>query len=262
MRTVLICHEEEELNRIGMARWLATFSQLTGIMVLRETAKQKRRIIKREFKRVGLLRLLDVAFRLYYAFFLRGGDRQWEKRRLAELCRQYPEIPSTTPVFVSPTPNSTEAREFVRAAAPDLMIARCKTLLKEDVFSIPRDGTFVMHPGICPEYRNSHGCFWALANDDLGRVGMTLLRIDRGVDTGATFGYFSYAYDELNESHIVIQERTVFDNLDALREKLEEIHEGRAAIIDVAGRNSAAWGQPWLTKFLRWKRAARKRRAV
>ena len=39
-------------------------------------------------------------------------------------------------------------------------------------------GTFVMHPGICPEYRNAHGCFWALANRDLARVGMTLLRAD------------------------------------------------------------------------------------
>jgi len=36
-----------------------------------------------------------------------------------------------------------------------------------------------MHPGICPEYRNSHGCFWALANDDPERVGVTLLQIDK-----------------------------------------------------------------------------------
>ena len=51
-----------------------------------------------------------------------------------------------------------------------------------------------MHPGICPEYRNAHGCFWALANRDLNKVGMTLLRIDKGVDTGPTFGYYTYPY--------------------------------------------------------------------
>jgi hypothetical protein len=260
MRTFLICHEEEELNRIALPRWLASFSTLSGMIVLRETREQRRRRIKRQMKMVGFGRFLDVlAFRLYYAVFLAGTDRQWEQQKLAELCQRYPEIPASTPVLLSASPNTPECREFIRSAAPDQMIARCKMILKEDIFSIPPEGTLVMHPGICPEYRNSHGCFWALANDDLERVGMTLLRIDRGVDKGPVFGYYRYDYDERKESHFVIQARTVFDNLDSLQKKLIEIHEGRAWPIDVTGRKSAAWGQPWLTRYLHWKRAAKKR---
>jgi methionyl-tRNA formyltransferase len=136
------------------------------------------------------------------------------------------------------------------------MIARCKVILKEHIFTIPRQGTFVMHPGICPEYRNAHGCFWALANRDLARVGMTLLRIDQGVDTGPIFGHYYCSYDERHESHIVIQDRMVFDNLDILRQQLEAILEGRAVPVDVSGRTSAAWGQPWLTRYVAWKWAA------
>jgi hypothetical protein len=34
MRTVLICHEEEPLNRYTLPRWLASFSHLRGIVVL------------------------------------------------------------------------------------------------------------------------------------------------------------------------------------------------------------------------------------
>ena len=116
-----------------------------------------------------------------------------------------------------------------------------------------------MHPGICPEYRNAHGCFWALANNDRERVGMTLLRIDRGVDTGPVLGHFYCKYDERSESHIVIQHRTVFDNLDAVAKRLIEIHEGRAVTMETSGRNSAAWGQPWLTRYFHWKLEARTR---
>src|SRR5215472_3470417 len=206
MRTLLICHEEEKLNRIALPRWLASFSTLVGIIVLRESKRQKRRRIEREAKRVGFLRFLDViAFRLYYTVFLSRKDRRWEEAMLASLCRQFPGLPAFTPLFVSTSPNTPDACDFIRRAAPDLMIARCKLILKEEVFSIPPDGTFVMHPGICPEYRNSHGCFWALANDDINRVGMTLLRIDRGVDTGLVFGYYYCRYDERTESHVVIQ---------------------------------------------------------
>ena len=263
MRTLLICHEEEHLNRVAMPRWLASFSDLAGILVLRETPKQKRRRIKREIKRLGVFRFLDVAaFRFYYGAFLRQKDFEWEQQYLGQLCSRYPEIPAATPILVCSSPNTKEAADFIRRAAPDIMIARCKALLKEEVFTTPTRGTFVMHPGICPEYRNAHGCFWALANDDLERVGMTLLSIDRGIDTGAVYGYYTCHYDEVNESHIVIQLRTVFDNLDALAQKLKEIHNGSAAKIDVSGRKSAVWGQPWLTKFLKWKRAARQRRSA
>jgi hypothetical protein len=88
---------------------------------------------------------------------------------------------------------------------------------------------------------------------------MTLLRIDRGVDTGPIFGHYHCSYDERRESHIVIQERTVFDNLDVLRAQLEAIVNDQAVPVDVSGRSSAAWGQPWLTKYLAWKRAARQK---
>jgi hypothetical protein len=107
MRTFLICHENEALNRIALPRWLASFSTLAGMIVLRETRQQNQRRIQREMKRVGFLRFLDVlAFRLYYATFLEAKDRQWEQSQLAELCRRYPEIPDSTPILVSASPNT------------------------------------------------------------------------------------------------------------------------------------------------------------
>jgi hypothetical protein len=259
MRTLLICHEEERLNSVALPRWLASFSTLAGVIVLRETRRQKRRRIQRELKRVGAWRFLDVmAFRFYYSLFLARRDGEWEENRIGELCQHYPEIPSRTPFLVSTSPNTPEVCDFLRNASPDLVIARCKFILKEEVFTIPKYGTFVMHPGICPEYRNAHGCFWALANDDGKRVGMTLLRIDVGVDTGPVFGYYRCAYDARKESHIVIQHRTVFDNLDEIKDRLLQIYAGQAVPIDVSGRQSAAWGQPWLTKYFHWKRAAKR----
>jgi hypothetical protein len=260
MRIILICHDEEPMTRHGLARWLNSFSELAGIVVLRETRKRKNKRIRFEIKRVGLLRFLDVvAFRIYYRLFLAGKDRTWEKEKLGELFDIYPDIDPEIPILYAKSPNSKSARLFIEEARPDIVIARCKVILAKRIFSIPSIGTFVMHPGICPEYRNAHGCFWALASDDLERVGMTLLKIDEGVDTGPVYGHYTYDYDEVGESHAVIQHRVVVDNLDALKEKLVEIYEGRAAAIDTHGRESASWGQPWLTKHLRWKYRARRR---
>jgi len=151
------------------------------------------------------------------------------------------------------TPNSPETQAFISSKSPDFVIARCKFLLKERIFDIASYGTFVFHPGICPEYRNAHGCFWAILNRDYERVGMTMLRIDKGVDTGPIYGYFSYDYNPVKESHVTIQSRVVFENLDAITEKIKEIFQKTATPLTIdKDRKSRVWGQPRLTKWIKW----------
>jgi hypothetical protein len=47
------------------------------------------------------------------------------------------------------------------------------------------------------------------------------------------------------------------ENLRELEQKLIEIYDGEAVPLDTSGRESAVWGQPWLTSYLKWKRRAR-----
>lgn len=257
MKTVLICHETDEIDREITARWLASFSDLVGVIVLREKRQRLKKRVKREIERVGYWRFLDVlAFRLYYKVFLAAKDERWRKETVERFKNIYP-APKDLPILVTHSPNSAEAAEFLKEAAADIIVARCKTILKKNIFTLAKTGTVVFHPGVCPEYRNAHGCFWALAREDYKKVGMTLLQINEGIDTGPTFGYYSYDYNALSESHIVIQTRVVTENLSELRAKLEEIYAGKAQPLDVAGRESNVWGQPWLTEYFKVKRKAK-----
>jgi Formyl transferase len=252
MRTLLICHDTAVLDREGLSRWLGSFSTFTGTVAVREPRRRLRRRIAREVARVGPLRFLDVlAFRLYYRLARLAADRRWEQRELERLRRAFPLRPDAPEVVVG-SPNAADAEDFIRGSQPDLIVARCKTLLKEQIFTIPRLGTYVLHPGICPEYRNAHGCFWARALGDSRNVGATLLRVDRGIDTGPVFGYFRIDVRP-EESHIVTQHRVVLEHLDPIRDRLLDIAAGRAKPIETGGRPSAAWGQPWLSAHLRMR---------
>ncbi|WP_267225812.1 formyltransferase family protein [Dyella silvae] len=258
MRTILICHAADTFDREGLAAWLASFSQLAGIVILDETGPQKRARIRREIKRVGWLRFLDViAMRFYQRLALATRDRAWMDNALNALRHRYGP-PPTVPHIVASNVNDEAVVQFLRDTRPDMVIARCKQLLKKKLIAIPRIGTFVFHPGICPEYRNAHGCFWALTRRDLQRVGMTLLAIDAGVDTGPVYGYYSYPFDERHESHVVIQYRVVLENLHALEARLCDIANGLAQPLDTRGHASASWGQPWFTRYVSWRRAVAK----
>ena len=259
---VLICHEQDRLDTEGLASWLASSLRLAGLIVIRDPHSRLWRKAKREIRRVGLLRFVDVlAYRAYARLRLTARDEAWKDAEVERLRRRYPADLESVPRIVVSSPNSNEAREFLEQLRPDLAIARCKIILKQAIFGVPRVGTFVLHPGICPEYRNAHGCFWALTRRDFDRVGMTLLRVDPGIDTGPIFLHGTYDFDEVEESHSIIQWRTVTENLDAIAGVLVALSRGeQVPPVPVDGRESAVWGQPQLTAYLRWKWDARRRR--
>lgn len=247
-RIVLICHDDDRIDNELIAPWLRKAFVLAGIVSVRETRSALLRRARREFRRVGLVRFLDVAaFRMYYALRLAKKDAAWIDQQLIG----HRSVPADdVPRLSTSSPNTAEARDFIAAAKPDLVLARCKAILKPEIFSIPASGTWVLHPGICPEYRNAHGCFWALVRRDLQRVGMTLLRVDRGIDTGPVYLHASYDFDERRESHIVIQYRAVLENLPAVEATLLSACRGTARPLPTDGRQSAVWGQPWLSEYL------------
>jgi folate-dependent phosphoribosylglycinamide formyltransferase PurN len=230
--------------------------QLSGLVVITDTPGRRWAVARRELRCSGWLRLVDVlAFRLFVQLWLRRGDEAWKQDELMRLTRRYPADLSGVPRLSVTNPNDEAVSEFLKRTAPDLLIARCKFILRPHVFEVPRVGAFALHPGVCPEYRNAHGCFWALVNRDLERVGMTLLKIDKGVDTGAIYLQAGCRFDERRDSHTIIQYRAVTENLDAIGRVLTAICEGgEVAPIPTTGRRSAVWGQPRLTSYLRWKK--------
>lgn len=257
-RVVLICHENDDIDCKGLAVWLACSFSLAGIVLLRDKPNDSFKKIRREYKRVGFFRLIDVLlFRLFYHLRYSRSDRAWTKKTLKSLQTRYPANIDTVETITVSDPNDERVRRFMARLKPDLTIARCKYILKPAIFNIARSGTFVMHPGICPEYRNAHGCFWALARRDLKRVGMTLLKVDSGIDTGPVYLHSSYSFDETRESHIVIQYRVVLENLQHITAVLYDIVNATAMPIRKPSHFSRAWGQPWLTAYLYWKLSAR-----
>jgi methionyl-tRNA formyltransferase len=260
-RVVLMCHAEDRIDAEGLAAWIANSMRLVGIVVLRERPARKMKRVRSEIRRVGLMRFLDVlAFRAYYRLRLARSDAAWIDAETARLRTRYPVQLERVPRLEDAEPGTAAVRGFVSSLQPHLMIARCKFILAPEVFKLPRCGTFVLHPGICPEYRNAHGCFWALANRDLARVGMTLLQVDEGIDTGRVLLQSTYGFDEVRESHVVIQYRAVLENLEDIASTLISVCEQGCRPMSVEGRRSAAWGQPWLSAYWRWKSAALKSR--
>src|SRR2546427_11188633 len=119
MKTLLVCHHDAPLHRLGMARWLGSFSDLSGIVEIHESRDRLWRRVRREIGRVGTLRFLDVlAFRTYERLRLAAADRAWEPRGVARLCAASPPSPPAGPIPGTSAPNSPATAAALRDEAP------------------------------------------------------------------------------------------------------------------------------------------------
>ncbi len=65
----------------------------------------------------------------------------------------------------------------------DLFIVVAFRMLPEEVWSMPRLGTFNLHASLLPQYRGAAPINWAIINGEL-RTGATTFMIDKQIDTG------------------------------------------------------------------------------
>ena len=114
-------------------------------------------------------------------------------RRRDELLTRLPDLAGlcareNLPVYHDePGRPAAELAAAVAAAAPDLaLIVTYFRILPPAVFTLPRHGTYNIHPSLLPAYRGPQPLYWALRHGATV-TGASLHRLDEGIDTGPVF---------------------------------------------------------------------------
>ena len=71
----------------------------------------------------------------------------------------------------------------LKSLKPDLFVVVAFRMLPEEVWNMPKLGTFNLHAALLPQYRGAAPINWALINGET-RTGVTTFMIDRNIDTG------------------------------------------------------------------------------
>ena len=67
---------------------------------------------------------------------------------------------------------------------PDIIVVMGTSLIKEEIIKIPQLGILNMHTGLSPYYRGGKTNFWPFIFNDLGACGVTIHKLDIGIDSG------------------------------------------------------------------------------
>lgn len=243
-----------------LVHWLAQRTELAGVVWLNASAWKRTRRAQLEFarrrlRRRGPLKTLDeMAFYLYFHRRLMAEEtRRLERAVIEPYVAEHGPLGWTGKKTRAADVNDPKVVGFIRRRKPDVAFAVCvPARFSEEVFSVPRLGTFLWHEGITPEYRGLYAPFWAAHELDFGNLGATLLRMNERLDGGEVFVQTPVRdVDPRTQHHVSIGHKAIWDSLPEVERLLGELEAGTARPIARDGAQDRYFTYPGLTDYVR-----------
>lgn len=80
--------------------------------------------------------------------------------------------------------NDEDCLEICDNIRPDLILIYGTGILTHKTMQLLGEDIFNIHSSILPYYRNVHSDFWAYMNEDFDKIGITIFKLNEGIDTG------------------------------------------------------------------------------
>ena len=178
--------------------------------VITEDPMRGMALAKRRIKKLGLWKVGgQVVFSVSIVPLLRFVSR----KRIHQIKKDFsfdetPIPPDQVRHFSSV--NDEECISFLREIQPDIVVVNGTRIISKKVLESTNAVFINMRTGITPKYRGVHGGYWAMVNNDRENCGVTVHRVDRGIDTGDVLyqncinvtkkdNYATYPYLQLGE---------------------------------------------------------------
>jgi len=193
--------------------------------VILEQSISKKELIKRRIKKTGFVQVMgQVAFTALVVPFLKIRS----KGRKAALIKKYnlkSNAFSNSKTTRVGSVNDESCLHAIQSLNPDIIIVNGTRIISKKILQSTSAVFINMHVGITPQYRGSHGGYWAIHNHDVENFGTTIHLIDAGVDTGAVIRQAFIKPDKQDNftTYPVLQTAI---GIEALKESLPTIIDG------------------------------------
>ena len=158
------------------------------------------------------------------------------------------------PVYQPERIKRPEAVEYLRGMAPEAMVvAGYGQIIPQSILDVPPLGILNVHASLLPKYRGAGPIQWSIVNGETV-TGVTIMRIDAGLDTGPMLLKSETAIG-VEESAVDLGRRLSTMGADLLVEALE----GLASIVPQPQDNAQSTYAPMLKKEdgrIDWRRSA------
>lgn len=253
MRVALLVRDSAAARQL--ARRIAERWELP--LVISESGRSARaRKLKRELRRGFPWRTPLTLIDLFALWLFEAMWKAYLRRTVGtDFASEWPNGSKVVQVDDANDPESVEA---LREVAADIVLVLGTAILRGETLRVPRRYLLNIHGGIVPRYRNVHSEFWALARHDPGNIGVSILHLDEGIDSGA-IALQRHLHVEPGESLFSIRLRNSRLAIEAALEAVSMVEAGQLAALPQRSGEAGFYRTPRASDLLRFFLADRGR---
>ena len=153
--------------------------------IIIEQPVSRKELLKKRIKKLGTWTVLgQILFQVSVVPFLNFFSSNRKREILDNYNLEDSPLPEKKVVPVNSV-NSPECISLIKKINPELIIVNGTRIISKEVLESTEVKFVNIHAGITPKYRNVHGAYWAIVNNDLDNCGVTVHLVDKGIDTGS-----------------------------------------------------------------------------
>lgn len=152
--------------------------------VIIEDKVSTKKLIRSRIKKLGFFKVTNqLIFQLTISKVLKISS----SKRIEELKKKYSfssHIIKDSVLIKVSSVNDNECIMAIKKINPDIIIVNGTRIISTKVLDSTSAIFINTHVGITPQYRGVHGGYWSLVCNDEKNCGVTIHKVDKGVDTG------------------------------------------------------------------------------
>lgn len=242
---IVLLGADGESTRIVYNRLVRTFGAFPAII---EKSVSQRTLLKNRVRKLGLI---SVASQVAFLVAVRPVLAHLARKRLDEIKRENDFDTSPIPeAFLSnvASVNAAETIALLKNIGPKVVVVSGTRIISRKTLE-STSATFInCHAGITPAYRGAHGGYWALYQRDPDRCGVTVHKVDPGIDTGDIIGQ-SLINPTPDDSFVTYPYLQLAAALPILQSSVAHALEGTLSAWR-GGGDSAVWYHPGIGQYL------------
>jgi methionyl-tRNA formyltransferase len=152
--------------------------------VIIENNVSRKKLIESRIKKLGILKVINqLLFQVVISNIL-GIISYNRKKELRQFYNLSTNAIEEHKIKIVSSVNDIECIRALKQLNPHIIIVNGTRIISKDVLGCTSALFINIHVGITPEYRGVHGAYWSLVNRDRGNCGVTIHKVDKGIDTG------------------------------------------------------------------------------
>ena len=219
-------------------------------VVVREGRIARSTFLKRRLKKLGWRTLLgQIAFAKCIVPWL---ERETAGRR-ADILQEYglkeAPIPAQRVIDLASI-NDGRTVALLKEHSPRVVVVNGTRILDENLLNATSAVFLNTHVGITPLYRGVHGGYWALAVGDPEHCGVTVHKVDKGIDTGAIVaqGLIKPTAADNFSTYPLLQ---IANAIPLLKQAVRDALDGKLETLHPPAGKSQLWSHPTAWQYLK-----------